>query len=1113
MEREIYLKRVVSQNIKAVLALIFVVFLLQPRVAECQSKSNPFDITGVVVDENGDPVIGATVVVGKDNNKAALTNTKGEFSLKSVTARDILYVSCLGMEKKSVTIGAATHLKITLRTDIKAIDDVVVTGYGGTVRRGDLTGSIQSINNRSFSDQSMTTMEEALSGRIAGVMVNANSAPGGGISMQIRGTNSMLGSTEPLYVVDGFPMEPNTDAAGNSGTSEAQSSLNFLNPNDIESITVLKDASATAIYGARGANGVVLVTTKSGKEGSTQVVYSGKFGWSHVTKQVDMLSAEEYANFKNQQELNRYYVQTTALEYGVPLWDESISEIDPITLEFVKPWELGRGTNWQDAIFRTAFNTDHNVSIRGGTDKMKLSASFGYTKQNGIVINSDYERFTFSGSMDYRATRHLKFKNRTNLSRGTGKSLNVGNNNVGDTRSIITAALWTNPTFELYKEIDESIDQDVVIENGERMTNPYMLAKYMSDDKVATSVNNVTDVEYSLVPGLLATGTVAVSYFQNKRSQYWPSTISRGRSVDGEAFLANNESLKYMLGFRLNYNKTFNKIHKFDAMLSTSIEEVNYNDFSQRYTGFNDDELGYNAVKSAKTTFPASTSVTRSRLVSFVGRVNYNLKNRYLFTATFRADGSSRAALDEKFGYFPSVAAAWRISEEPWFKSFTKVVDNFKIRASYGETGSQPNGTYRSLTTMTPTNAPFGDALYGAIYENGAGNPLLTWETTKQANVGLDLSFFRTRLNITLDYYDKRTEGLLQDVRLAPSSGWSSVQMNLGEIQNRGFEFTVSGALISRRNHELTMSVNGAFNRNKLLDLGDREFITGAQIGNTQPNRFIVGQPLGVFYGYKVKGVFKDWAQVLTSDEGIAQRDAMPGEYIIENRYVDYIDDGNGNMIPSPNQKINDQDMTVIGDPNPDFTFGMSLNYKYKNFDFSVLLTGSLGGDIFWGDFVNASKMMGQSANQLKYVYDHSWVAPITYELKGPDGKPYIIGSKEGRMDGAYYPRAYNQDKEAACTGYNEKRNAYRPSTMNSKYVLDGSYLKIQTVSLGYTFRNLKIVKNLRVSFAVSNLHTFCNYPGFDPTVISFASAQRRGIDQGGYPTQRTYSANIQINF
>lgn len=1085
-------------------------------------------ISGTVKDVNNEVVIGATVSV-QGKQIGTVTNTNGQYQLRGVAPNDILLFSYVGMKNVAIQVSGRTQIDVILEEDAHMLEEVIAVGYG-SMRRSDLTGTVKSVSASSFSEQNVQTVEQALKGRVAGVKVVTDNAPGGGVSIQIRGTNSMLGGTEPLYVIDGFPLEPSVDASGGANTAPTQSSLNFINPDDIENIEVLKDASATAIYGARGANGVVLITTKSGKTGKTAVTYTGKFGLSEISKKIDVLDEEGFAHYMNQRELNRYYLQNEAVNLGFLTPDR----LKPIELPYggmndstgvykPLPWELrGTGTNWQDAVYQDALLVNHTLQIQGGNAGTKFSLSAGYTQQNGIIINTDFKRYSLNASMEHKASDIFTFRNRLNLSRTESKGGSVSTGDTFQNRSVVSNAIWYQPIYKFTTEAEDDADDEFgYYDPGSKPNNPYLLTTLLTDDKMAYSVQNIVTAEARIDKYLIATGSFAMSRITNSRSQYWPIISKRAQASSGQASLASNDRFKYLVEGRLNYRRKISRDQTIDLMGAATFEEITFESNFQRVTGFPNDILGYHGINSATTVYNPVVSYWSSRMQSFISRANYNYKDRYLLTATFRADGSSRAARNVKYGFFPSIAGGWRISQES-FMPKTDLITNLKLRASYGSTGNEPNQPYQSLPILDPSKYPFNNIIYTGYYELAMGNDDLTWEITDQYNVGLDFSLFKNKINVSLDWYHKMTKNLLQKVKLPPSSGFTERLMNLGNVENKGFEFEISAPIIANKNFNWTINANGGINKNKLVSLGNRDYIAGDQLsGGIVPNRFIVGQPLGVFYGYQAMGVFKDWDQVRNSPEGAAQRNATPGEYIFANLSVDYeleadgtfkMDD-NGNKIPLANQVLNADDYTIIGDPNPDFLFGFGTDFRIKKFDFSILFSGQLGGDIYWVDY-GVMTNMWRSYNMYAPAVQNAWVAPYTYDVKDKDGNVYTIGNAAGNINGTF-PRAINWDKEGSAlySGDITKIARYRNEVMNSTMIHDASHLKIQNLSIGYNFDKVLGVQNIRLSLSATNLLTISKYPGYDPEMASSNSPTRRGIDFGSYPAVRSYMLNVQVKF
>lgn len=1096
-------RNVDRKDLQLFMRAIFFALMLWIGVCIHIANAQPgnINVTGTVQDVNGEPLIGVTVLVANTEN-ATITDIDGNYSLSKLKSSSVIHFSYIGMKTQSVIVGNRKKIDVVMEDDTNQLEEVVVIGYGTSTKR-DLTGAMSSVKTDIAANQAISTAEQALVGRVAGVRVTPDFSPGGSVSIQIRGANSMMGGVEPLYVVDGFPIEPIQDAKGNKsgdGESQSSSSLNFINPDDIESMEVLKDASATAIYGARGANGVVLITTKSAKSGKSTVSYDMRATVSSVGRYLDMMNSEEFANMINQKELNRYYLDVTKPGY---------TNVIPINLPYdgvqrPLPKDLPT-TDWQKAMFRTTLSTNHTIRVQGTSKSTKYTLSLGYTGQDGIMICTDFNRFSINSNVEQQIFKNLTVRNNLNASKTDSNGGWVNSNDAWNNRSLVTAALFMQPFYGLdIQEREDFTDED--ISNDGLVQNPYREAKQMKDKKTNYVVTDAVTANWTIYKDLIFTGKGGVHYVSSDRYQYWPRTLQRGRTNNGIASIANNSSLKLLSEAYLNYSKTFNKNHKLSAMGGVTYENSHSVSKFNEYRNFPDDELGYYGITSATEHIPTAISWSDYTLFSGIARLNYTLKGRYLLTTTFRADGSTRFSQNKKWGFFPSVAFAWRISDEKWMKPL-EFINDLKLRASWGLTGSEGGiQPYRSLGILTVKNGIFGDQIHSGKWESNLANPNLSWETTEQYNVGLDTKMFNGRLSLTLDFYYKKTYDLLQNVTLPTSFGYTSKIMNFGQVENKGFEFDLTGVCLRRKDFYWDINVNGAINRNKLVALNSNtDHITGPRIGAmTSVNRFIVGQPMGVFWGYKVEGVFADWKEC---EESHIYK-ATPGEFRFSNRFIDYQKhpdgtfklDNDGNKIPEEVQNINDDDKTIIGNPNPDLTFGFGSSFRWKKLNLNVLFTGQLGGDIFWYDYA----MMVQQTrtfNCLKSVNKHAWTAPLEYTFN-VDGNEYTVGSKYGNVYGA--SGVSSRQVNGAIGGIDG--GSYRNEQINSSLIFDASYLKLANIQVGYTFNLKKVLKSIRVGFAVNNVFTITKYPGYDPEAASFVkNPMMRGIDFGSYPSQRTY--------
>lgn len=1079
------------------ISLFISVFLLDASKVLAQNTSQKrINVTGKVTDAQGEPLVGSSVwVIGEQ--KGTATDNDGSFKLQDVKENAILRISYLGMVEKNIAINQKSFIQVVLNDDSKIIDEIVVIGYGSQ-KRSDITGSTAGVNMEKLQGQPLNSLESALKGRVSGVKVTADNSPGGSISIQIRGSNSMLGGTEPLYVVDGFPLEPIKDARGNNdaGESQTQSSMSFINPDDIESIEILKDASASAIYGARGANGVVLITTKSAKKSGTNITYSFHADMATIAKKIPMMNAMEWATNMNQREINRYYLESTA---PATFWAGAIRPIDLPYDGTINPypWEMPINTDWQDAIYRTAQTTSHSLQLQGSNATTNYSLNLGYRNQQGIILNTDYERFSVNSNIQHSVNKKLKVTNNINASRAQSAGATVSNGEIYGNRGLVTSALLLQPIFALettYQDPNED-DEYAALNNSQRVNNPYTMATKLLDDKLNYSILESVGFQYDISKALILNGKVAANYTAAERAQYWPRSTTRGKTAQGVAATSNSSLFKSLTELRLNYSTKIGKYQNFDAMLATTYEINNRKEQYNKYENFPNDDLSYYQVQSALSVFPTEVGYSEYKINSYISRVNYKIRNKYLFTGTLRADGSTRFAENNKWGFFPSAAFAWRISEEK-FLTTSKIVNNLKMRISAGRTGSESGITpYRSLGILAQSQYSFSDITVPGYVESNIPNPNLTWETTDQYDLGLDATLFNSRLMLTLDIYYKYTSNLLQNVPLPPSFGFSSKIMNLGEIENKGVELEVTVPIFKTKNLSWTVGMNASVNRNKLMNLGgSRQYILGPNVGGYRMNRFIEGAPLGVFWGLKTEGVFKNW------DEAVAttyQPKAVPGEYKFANIYTDDIV-----------QTINDNDMTIIGDPNPDFTFAFNTSFSYKRFDFNMLINGQVGGDIYWND----NMMMiaqNQNYNSLRSVLNDSWIAPLQYTFTGSDGVSHTVGSALGNTENATMPSA--RAREGIIAG---SSTVYRNVVMNSSSVFDASFVKLANISASYTFKIPKYIKELKLTASASNLVTLTNYPGYDPESSSYVkSPMRQGIDIGSYPSSRTFTFILTANF
>jgi len=995
-------------------------------------------VTGIVTDTYGDPIIGANVME-KGTTNGTVTDIDGNFSIQ-VPSNTTLQISYIGYIIQSIGVGNKSHLQISLHEDTQSLDEVVVVGYG-TVKKSDLTGSISSLKAEDITLGLSQSPDIALKAKTAGVQITTVSGqPGAGAVVRIRGNSSILGSNEPLYVVDGVPLDGGDAADGIQGVSI--SPLTIINPSDIESMEILKDASATAIYGSRGANGVIMITTKRGKQGAFSANFNASIGFQTVENRLDLTTPEQWAE----------------------LWNESMDYKNKGEGKYDLN-NLPARTNWQDKIFRTAPIQSYELSFSGGTDKLQYMLSGGYTAQDGIIMNTDFKRYSIRTNLENKFTNWLTVG--ANLSATRTDSNQAGQGSIDSDNAVGLISL-ASPVSPIYNE-DGSYNQYTDIES--KRANPYASLKELVNNDVRNRFVSNVYAEITFLKELKFRTNFAVDVVDATAKYYAPSYIAEGRAAKGSASLGSYNKLYWNSTNTLTYTNIFNEIHSLTAMIGAEWQKDEVERFRASGTGFaNDNAKFYNLAEA--TSFNASSGYAAWQMQSYMTRINYSLMNRYSFTFTGRLDGSSRFGSDHKNAFFPSAAFAWRISEEE-FLNKKEWLSNLKARVSYGTSGEQGIPLYQTLSTLGNSQVYVGKDLFTGYFPTRSADPSLKWEKTKQVNAGIDMGFFGGRLSATIDYYYKRTDDLLYHRAVPASSGYTSILQNIGSIDNKGFELTVGAVLIDKKDFKWDISINNSINRNKVLDLGEgRKEILNPSGGLTsgdvkaQPSILRVGEPLGLLYGYKSDGVIYDQAESDIAKE-LGQVLYAPGELKI----VDLNNDG----------KINDADKTIIGDPNPDFTGGMTNTFMYKGFQLSILCQWVVGNDIMSFQHLN-NQRLALGYNATKEWYKTRW-------------------------------QENNPSRETPRAGYDVR--AY-PDV--SYHVFDGSFFKINNISLSYTLPKLIVermkLNNLRISASVDNVYTFTSYPGWSPDISAMGgNVMGQGIDASSYPAPRTVSFGINVGF
>lgn len=879
---------------------------------QARTVSSTKNISGVVKDETGEPVIGANVVV-KGTTNGTVTDMNGRYSLE-VPEGGVLQISYIGYNTQEVKVGSGDVVNVSLREDSEALDEVVVIGYG-TVKKSDLTGAVGSVQMKDVSQVGITSADRALQGQIAGVQVNARTGqPGESMMIRVRGSNSLAGGNEPLYVIDGMPVEKmNSD----------------INPEDILSMEVLKDASSTAIYGSRGANGVVMITTKRGRTGDTVLEYNGYVGVSSLRKKLDLLGKDDYIAMVNEVSQND--------GNGIAITPEQAAMLP--------------NNDWQDLAYQTALTHSHQVSVSGGTDKTKLYSSLNYMNQEGIIKGSDYNRFALRVNGDQKLARNLSLNASIAYSYGTQ---NTANSNADGWGAIAYTAMVMAPIQEIRDADGKYTNFSGTPWGG---TNPVGMAELYKNKTVNSRLLANMSLIYEIIDGLTFRVNAGAEVNAGSSDRYIPIGLSAGGKLDGDASKSKSNYYTIINENILTYDKRFNKNHALNLMGGVTFQTYQYNDLGGSGTGFLRDVYETNNLGVASTPGTPSSGYSDYRMASFLGRANYNLMERYLLTVTARYDGSSKFSKNHKFAFFPSAALAWRLSEENFMQDIDWL-SNLKLRASIGQTGNQSISPYQTFARLGTSGPIFGDGKDIGFGLSSMANDDLKWETTTQTDIGVDFGFFSNRLNIGFDYYWKQTRDLLYNATLPPSSGYSSMLRNLGRIDNKGFEISIN-TINMKGKVNWTTNLNITSNRSIVKDLGSDVYGNKIQridapIGGGNWFPLFVGKAPFQLYGYEIEGIYQTDEEARLNGEATKKA----GDY----RYKDT--DGKAGITTG--------DKTIIANTQPKFTFGLTNIINWNNFELSFLLIGSVGGDIV-NEFNKSITNIGGTWNIRKDVWENHW--------------------------------------------------------------------------------------------------------------------------------------------
>lgn len=1007
-------------------------FIIVPApVAAATSQPAPVDqvaeetITGRVTSESGENLPGVTVVL-KGTTTGTTTGADGRYSLTVPDKNGTLVFSFIGFATREMAINGQTSLDVTLQPDAKALDEVVVVGYGTQSTRK-LSSAVARIDAKEMADLPVAQFSQKLQGKVSGVQITQTTGtPGGGMDIRIRGAASITAGDGPLYVVDGNPIV---------------GGISNINPNEIESISVLKDASATALYGSRGANGVILIETRKAVAGKTRVDYNAYYGVQQVPQRgrPDMMNAREFATFRKE------------------IAESRGQEVHP---DFQNPEQYGEGTNWYDAITQVAPMQDHSLSISTGSETFSTAVTAGYLNQDGVIVGSGYKRFSLRANTRFQP--HEKLSLGLNIAPTYTRNSNSGVDGVG---SVINETLQTSPLAPL-RNPDGSLTLTA--------TSPGM---FPTPNYVRTQLDRVVDnsdtrilanlfAEYQLAEGLFIKTSGNIDKGDDRSFNFNGTTTgTRGTGLYKNPFSSLNQGTylswvnENILTYRLEV-----KNHSVDAIAGFTAQKFRQDGSTINGTNYPDDKV---QTINAASTVTASSSVQEWSLLSYLARVNYNFKDKYLVSASIRRDGSSRFGRQNRWGNFPSVSAGWILSEEAFMPEIA-AISFLKLRASYGIAGNFNIGNYTHIPTISGANYVFGNSIAAGRRVDNLADQDIGWELNKQLNIGLDLNLLADRISFTYNYYHKNTSDLLFNVRVPRASGFSNVQTNIGELKFWGHEFSVSATNVEQTDFRWTTDFNISFDRNQVVSMGtaNTKLFTGPGSGLIGGSHVtMAGQPIGMLYGMAHEGVYDNQAEFdsspkhSTSQVGTAKFRDVNGDGIIT---VD--------------------DATIIGNPHPDFIYGMTNMLQYKNFDFSLTVSGSSGNDVLRGS---------------------------EQTLTNLDGVFNVLANVKDRWRSPENPGSGRYGSLANGTTYLER------DWWGSQMLYDASHLYINNITLGYNLGKLKpsFLRSVRVYGSIQNAHVFTDYPGGNPQVGQSQASTMLGIDGGSYPVPRTSTIGVNIGF
>ncbi len=1026
------------------------IIIVPKNQKKSEKSTSKQKITGFVLDENGESVIGASVSE-KGTTNGTVTDVNGHYEL-TVPKGSTIQISYIGYLSQNVKVGSNSQINIKLVEDSHSLDEVVVVGYG-QMKKSDLTGSVSSVAVDRDKAVFNSGIDHLLQGNAPGVYVNGgDSQLGGVINVRIRGTSTLNGNKEPLYVIDGIIMNDATEDVGNpnsgGGTGSdpvqtTQSGLTGINPQDIQSIEVLKDASATAIYGSRASNGVVLITTKEGKSGKAKINLSAGLSFDQASKHINVLNAEEYIAYRNEKDSEN---------------EESFYSADfhPVTRD------------WQKELFHTSITQSYRLSVNGGNDKANYYVAGGYLDNKGIIRNTGLTQADLRVNYKYKLNQNMSLKGTFSMTRRVN-DMTAGTDGQGAQRTSLTRhAILAKPFAELDPEDNNDNDNDL------QLTPTNWLTDYKDHSEENRTMASIA-FDYKLIKGLTFHLMGSYDTRDKSRSRWYSTGVYTGMKVNGQLGYSELRSLKKALEALFYYDYTLNRVHHLSGTAGVTYERRDANRYGMLGEDFSIMSLGIDGIAYANKTYTNSHSLTNETTASSLLRMNYNYMDRYLVTLTGRVDGSSKFQKGNRYSFFPSVALAWRVNQENFLKD-SKWLSNLKLRLGWGMTGNQSISAYATQNTYGNVEyATGGGQNTVGLHPSKIANPDLKWEATTQYNAGIDFGILKNRLTLSVDVYHKETNDILQSMNTAVSTGYSSIYVNCGSIQNNGVEVALNAVPVSTKDFTWTIGANISHNKNRITDLGlpvtkygthYYEAYYGTNLSYYASaafpvNIFIKGKPIGLFWGYKTNGI-------LQSDE--AANGLVYNGNELKAGDIAYIDTNEDGI-------INTEDRVILGDPNPDFTFGFNTSISYKAFTLSAQFHGSVGNEV-----VNANKL-----DNTNTYYDYNILSEAYHNAWRPE-KPSTT-----------YPRI-----------------GVPLSELTDRLIEDGSFLRMGSLSLSYDvpLKRSKLIKALQVTLTGRNLFTITNYSGYNPDINSFSNDPKRiGIDYGSAPINRSYSCTLNVTF